>query len=66
MTMEPSRPEYLVGKLLSNNLSKEEFDELLEGLGGTEMSPEYSTILEEYFNKLVSVHEAATPLSLRS
>lgn len=64
--MEPSRPEYLVGKLLSNNLSKEEFDELLEGLGETEMSPEYAAILEEYFNKLVSVHEATIPLAIRS
>jgi hypothetical protein len=66
MTMEPSRPEYLVGQLLSNKLSKEEFDELLTGLGETEMSPEYSGILEEYFNKLMSEHEAKSPFQLRS
>ncbi|AYQ36424.1 hypothetical protein [Runella sp. SP2] len=64
--MERSRPEYLVGKLLSNNLSREEFDELLAGLGETEMSPEYSGILEEYFNKLMSEHDVRTPLQLRS
>ena len=66
MTMEPSRPEYLVGQLLSKKLSKEEFDELLTGLGETEMSPEYSGILEEYFNKLMSEHEAKSPFQLRS
>lgn len=66
MTMEHSRPEYLVDKLLRNKLSKEEFDELLVGLGVTEMSPEYSVILEEYFNKLMSEHDAKTPFQLRS
>lgn len=65
MTMEHSRPEYLIDKLLSNKLSKEEFDELLVGLGATEMSPEYSVILEEYFNKLMSEHDAKTPFQLR-
>jgi hypothetical protein len=65
MTMEHSRPEYLVDKLLSNKLSKEEFDELLVGLGATKMSPEYSVILEEYFNKLISEHDAKTPFQLK-
>jgi hypothetical protein len=38
-------------------LSKEELDELLAGLGENEMSPEYSTILETYFNQLIIEHE---------
>jgi hypothetical protein len=55
--MERSRPEYLIDKLLSNELSKEEFDELLVGLGENEMSPTYSAILEVYFNNLLAEHE---------
>ncbi len=55
--MERSRPEYLIDKLLSNELSKEEFDELLAGLGENEMSPTYSTILEVHFNHLLAEHE---------
>jgi transmembrane sensor len=55
--MERSRPEYLIDKLLSNELSKEEFDELLAGLGENEMSPTYSTILEAHFNNLLAEHE---------
>ena len=52
--MELPRPDYLMDRLINNQLSKEEFEELLAGIGETEMSPEYSHILEKYFNQLLS------------
>lgn len=52
--MERSRPDYLMDKLINNQLSKEELAELLADIGETEMSPEYSNILERYFNQLLS------------
>ncbi|MEI7585288.1 hypothetical protein [Runella sp.] len=61
--MERSRPEHLIDKLLSNELSKEELDELLAGLGEKEMSPEYSTILEHYFNQLLNENEQQTVMT---
>ncbi|MFN8344799.1 MAG: hypothetical protein U0X91_07345 [Spirosomataceae bacterium] len=64
--MERSRPEYLIDKLLSNELSKEELDELLSGLGENEMSPEYSLILEQYFNQLLSQEEQPAVLQLKN
>lgn len=51
--MEPSRPEYLMDRLLNNRLSGEELEELLAGIGENEMSPEYSFILERFFNGLL-------------
>lgn len=63
--MERSRPEYLIDKLLSNELSKEELDELLTGLGEKEMSPEYSLILEHYFNQLLNENEQQTVAQLK-
>jgi hypothetical protein len=51
--MELSRPEYLMDRLISNQLSKEELAELLADIGEREMSPEYSDILERYFNQLL-------------
>jgi hypothetical protein len=64
--MERSRPEYLIDKLLSNELSKEELDELLAGLGENEMSPEYSLILEQYFNQLLSQEEQPAVMYLKN
>jgi len=64
--MERSRPEYLIDKLLKSNLSKEELDEFLEGLGEKVMSPEYSLILEHYFNQLLTVHENQSLVELKS
>ncbi|RFS18170.1 hypothetical protein [Emticicia sp. C21] len=52
--MERSRPDYLMDKLINNQLSKEELAELLADIGETEMSSEYSIILERYFNQLLS------------
>ncbi len=63
--MERSRPQYLIDKLLSNELSKEELNELLAGLGENEMSPEYSAILETYFNQLITEHEQQAVIQLK-
>lgn len=52
--MEGSRPEYLMDRLINNKLSREELEELLSDIGETEMSPEYSDILENYFNQLLT------------
>ncbi|MFD2519836.1 hypothetical protein [Emticicia soli] len=52
--MERTRPDYLMDRLINNKLSSEELAELLAGIGETEMSPEYSTILERYFNQLLA------------
>ncbi len=55
--MESNRPEYLIGKLINNELSKDELDEFLAGLGEREMSPAYSEVLEGYFNQFLSETE---------
>lgn len=52
--MERARPDYLMDRLINNKLSSEELAELLAGIGETEMSPEYSNILERYFNQLLA------------
>lgn len=52
--MKPNRSEYLIGKLLSNELSIDELNEFLEGLGSHEMTEEYSSIFEQYFNRLLA------------
>lgn len=52
--MESTRPEYLMHRLINNTLSREELEELLGGIGETEMSPEYSNILENYFNQMLA------------
>lgn len=54
LTMEDSRPYYLIDKLISNKLSKDELDELLSKIGEKEMAVEYSVILEGYFNELLN------------
>lgn len=56
--MERSRPDYLMDRLINNQLSKEELAELLADIGETEMSPEYSNILEHYFNQLLTESHA--------
>lgn len=52
--MERSRPDYLMDRLINNKLSRDELEELLADIGETEMSPEYSNILEVYFNQLLT------------
>lgn len=54
ISMERSRPDYLMDRLINNKLSRDELAELLAGIGETEMSPEYSNILERYFNQLLA------------
>ena len=56
--MKLSRPAYLMDKLLKNNISKEELEELLANIGVTEMSAEYSIVLEKYFNQLLAKNNA--------
>ncbi len=51
--MISSRPAYLMDKLLKNNISKEELEELLSDIGETEMSEEYAVVLEKYFDELL-------------
>lgn len=48
------RPEILIEKLLKDQLSMEELQELLADLGQEEMDPKYSVILERHFNNLVN------------
>lgn len=54
--MPQSRARYLMDQLLSNTLSKDEFDELLGSLGQDQMAKDYSDLLEEYFNDLLTRH----------
>ncbi|GAB4016801.1 hypothetical protein EXU85_08330 [Spirosoma sp. KCTC 42546] len=48
---------YLLEKLISNNLSKEELDEFLAGLHSPEDRQAYSDVLEAYFTELLNQHE---------
>lgn len=52
--MTTSRPAYLMDKLIKNNISKEELDEMLASIGDTEMTDEYTLVLEKYFNQLLA------------
>ncbi|WP_162628129.1 hypothetical protein [Arcticibacterium luteifluviistationis] len=52
--MTSSRPAYLIDRLLKNNISKEELEELLANIGDTEMSEDYAVILKEYFDQLLA------------
>lgn len=52
--MESNRPEYLIGRLMRNEMSPRELEEFLAGIGEKEMSPAYSKVLEHYFNQFLS------------
>jgi len=52
--MQKSRARYLIEALIHNNLSRQELDELLEGLGNVEAMDEYSDVLRNYFDKLLT------------
>jgi hypothetical protein len=52
--MESNRPEYLIGRLMRNEMSPRELEEFLAGIGEKEMSPAYSEVLERYFNQFLS------------
>ncbi|TDE12769.1 hypothetical protein [Dyadobacter psychrotolerans] len=55
--MSLSRAEYLINRLISNNLSGEELSELLEAVGNEEQQHSYSDVLENYFYRLVQESE---------
>lgn len=51
--MPNHRSEYLIDKLLKNELSEEELKELIAGLDKEEYRQHYSAILEKYFDWLI-------------
>ncbi len=55
--METNRPDYLIGRLMRNEISQVELEEFLAGIGEKEMSPAYSEVLERYFMQLLSENE---------
>lgn len=56
--MALSRPAYLLDKLIKNTLTKVEMEEFLAGINNSEISQEYSDILEKYFNQLLAENSA--------
>lgn len=52
--MPKSRAQYLIDQLIKNSLSERELEELLASMGTEEMNAEYSTILEAYFENLLT------------
>ena len=59
--MSLSRAEYLINRLISNNLSGEELSELLAGIASEEHQHSYSDVLESYFYRLVQESEEKRP-----
>jgi hypothetical protein len=55
--MSVSRAEYLIERLIGNNLSGEELDELLSGVSDVEQQQKISDVLQNYFNKLLQENE---------
>ena len=55
--MSLSRAEYLINKLIGNELSGEELSELLNGVGSEVQQVHYSEVLENYFNQLLRENE---------
>jgi hypothetical protein len=55
--MSVSRAEYLIERLIGNNLSGEELDELLCGVSDVEQQQKISDVLQNYFNKLLQENE---------
>lgn len=58
MGMSKSRARYLTDQLLSNSLTRDEFDELLRSMGREQMSEEYSDLLERHFYKLLNENDS--------
>lgn len=54
--MSGSRAEYLIDRLISNSLSRDELSELLNGVNNDEQQQKISDALEVYFNKLLEEH----------
>ncbi len=55
--MSVSRAEYLIDRLISNKISREELEELLIGVNHEAQQQEISDALEIYFNKLLQDNE---------
>jgi len=55
--MSLSRAEYLINKLIGNELSGEELSELLSGVGNDIEQQHYSDVLESYFNQLIKEND---------
>ncbi|REA59052.1 hypothetical protein DSL64_19025 [Dyadobacter luteus] len=56
--MSVTRAEYLIDRLISNNLSADELQELLNGVSNEEEQRKISDVLEKYFNRLLQEDEA--------
>lgn len=54
-----SRAEYLVNRLIENQLTPSELDELLRSMGNERALDDFSDVLEAYFTSLVEESEAA-------
>lgn len=59
--MSHSRARYLIDQLIDNRLTGDELSELISSLGHKEMTPEYSQILELYFNELLEERDSGLP-----
>lgn len=51
--MEISRAKYLAEALIRNKLSREDLDDLLNGMNDDRIVKVYSDVLEDYFNNLL-------------
>jgi transcriptional regulator CtsR len=56
--MSVTRAEYLIDRLISNNLSADELQELLNGVSNEKEQRKISDVLEKYFNRLLQEDEA--------
>ncbi len=52
--MKKSRAKHLIEALIHNKLSRNELDELLQGLSNKEILSEYSEVLMVYFDELLT------------
>lgn len=59
--MSLSRAEYLINKLISNKLSREELAELVSSVNSESEQQKYSDVLENYFNQLLRESEGDRP-----
>ncbi|GAB4023933.1 hypothetical protein [Spirosoma koreense] len=55
--MARNRSNYLIDRLIDNNLSQAEFNEFLAGLHQEDELRAYSDALESYFFRLLEQHE---------
>lgn len=55
--MSVTRAEYLIDRLISNNLSADELQELLNGVSNEDEQQKISDVLEKYFNRLLQEDE---------